>query len=103
MSNWPTHAGSQVHWHRFAGWSERMATVQQRTHQSLEQTSSELFRHTSASDKRLHLFSKDCEARRGQLVLIQQDLLYITETLRRLQRLCDLQNSQKSDDLPESA
>jgi len=80
-----------------------MAAVQQRTHQSLKQTSSELFRHTSASDKRFHLISKNCEARRGQLVLIQQDLLYITETLRRLQRLCDLHKSQTSDVSPESA
>ncbi len=80
-----------------------MAAVQQRTHQSLKQTSSELFRHTSASDKRFNQVSQNCEARRDQLVSIQQDLLYITETLRRLQRLCDLQTSQLSDVPPESA
>ena len=74
-----------------------MAAVQQRTHQSLKQTSSDLIRHTGASDKRFHVVSKNGEARREQLVLIQQDLLYITETLRRLQRLCDLQNSQSSE------
>ena len=78
-----------------------MAAVQQRTHQSLKQTS-ELFRHTSASEKRFNQVSQNCEARKGQLVLIQQDLLYITETLRRLQRLCDLQISQPSDVPPES-
>lgn len=80
-----------------------MAAVQQHTHQRLKQTSSELFRHTSASDKRFNQVSKNCEARRGQLVLIQQDLLYITETLRRLQRLCDMQICQPSDVPPEAA
>ena len=80
-----------------------MAAVQQRTHQSLKQTSAELIRQTNSSDKRLHVVSKNGEARRKQLVLIQQDLLYITETLRRLQRLCDLQNSQSSDVPPEPA
>ena len=74
-----------------------MAAVQQRTHERLKQTTLELSRHIVASDKRFELISKTCEARRQQLILIQQDLSYITEALKRLQRICDLQNHQTSD------
>ena len=68
-----------------------MTDVQQQTLQRLSTTSQKVADQVAISHKRLELVNKDCEARRAQLLLLQQDLLYITQALRRMQRLCDQQ------------
>lgn len=72
-----------------------MADVQQRTLETLNHTEEQLSKHVRVSSKRLDVVSRQSEACIGQLVSLQQDLQYITETLRRLQRLCDLHTDQK--------
>ncbi len=74
-----------------------MAGVQQRTLEKLLRTSEEVSQHVRLSDKRFELVSRNCEARRGQLALLQQDLQYISQALRRLQRLCDSQTEQRPE------
>ena len=66
-----------------------MASVQQQTLGTLTATSRSLSEHISTSRKRLELVSVDREARVAQLSLLQQDLQYIFEALKRMQRICD--------------
>lgn len=66
-----------------------MTSVQLRIEERLRATSQEATQHLAASSKRLVAVTKDSDGRASQLVQLQQDLLYITQALRRMQRLCD--------------
>ena len=79
-----------------------MASVQSHTLAALTETSQKLSGHIETSQKQLETVTTTRDARIAQLSVLQQDLRYIFEALRRMQRLCDSAQASKSGSAPAS-